>query len=58
MEWKERGGVGKQGRVWEEGWYDRGFEEKGGQGWEKRKGRGGGISPPRSFLKVGAYEHD
>ena len=31
-------------------------EEEGGQGGkEKGKGRGGEISPPRPFLKVGAY---
>jgi len=29
--------------------------EGGGKGREKRKGRGE-ISPPRSFLKVGAYD--
>ena len=39
----------------EEGWGKGRQGEEGGQG-EKGKGRGPGISPPRSFLKVGAYD--
>jgi len=47
-----------RGRVWTREWERKSWGRGGKVGWEgRREGRGreGGISPPRSFLKVGAY---
>jgi len=48
---EDRGGRGDEGRRGRTGRENMATKEGG----ESRRGREGGISPPRSFLKVGAY---
>jgi len=47
----ERGERGRRGRTGEKGVVGAGTEGRAGRGVQEK----GGISPPRSFLKVGAY---